>query len=84
MKIPYFGVRKSVHHHTFQIIQPTRCNSFTNLLLDVYVWLNMFRASSRPSSGAYNFTRSLWFYRWREAVGALLVVVCQAIDAGRH
>jgi len=25
------------------------------------VWLNMFRASSRPSSGAYNCTRSLWF-----------------------
>ena len=38
-------VCKSVHHHTIQIIQPTRCNSFTSLLLDVYVWLNMFRAS---------------------------------------
>jgi hypothetical protein len=25
---------------------------FTSLLLDVYVQLNMFRASSRPSSGA--------------------------------
>jgi hypothetical protein len=36
---------------------------FTNLLPDVYVWLNMFRASPRPSSGAYNCTRSLWFYR---------------------
>jgi hypothetical protein len=45
-------VRKSVPHHTIQIIQPTRCNSFTSLLLDVYVWLNMFRASLRPSSGA--------------------------------
>jgi len=30
----------------------TRWNSFTSLLLDVYVQLNMFRASSRPSSGA--------------------------------
>jgi len=47
-----------------QINQPTRCNSFTSLLLDVYVWLNMFRAPLRPSSGAYNCTRSLWFYRW--------------------
>ena len=37
-----FEVCKSVHHHTIQIIQPTRCNSFTSLLLDVYVWLNMF------------------------------------------
>jgi len=52
-----------------------RCNSF---LLDVYVWLNMFRASPRPSSGAYNCTRSLWFYRWRETAGALLVV-CQTM-----
>jgi hypothetical protein len=56
---------------------PTRCNSFTSLLLDVYVWINMFRASPRPSSGAYNYTRSLWYYRWTEADGALLVVVCQ-------
>jgi hypothetical protein len=62
---------------TIQIIQPTRCNSFTSLLLDVYVCLNMFRASPRPSSGAYNCTRSLWFYRWRAVVGALLVVICQ-------
>jgi len=45
-----------------------RCSSFTSLLLDVYVWLNMFRASPRPSSGAYNCIRSLWFYRWREAL----------------
>jgi len=72
-----FDVRRSVYHHTIQIIQPTRCNSFTSLLLDVYVWLYMFRASPRPSSGAYNCTRSLWFYRWRESAGALLVVVWQ-------
>ena len=43
---------KSVYHHTVQINQPTRWNSFSSLLLDVYVQLNMFRASSRPSSGA--------------------------------
>ena len=35
-----------------------------------HVW-----APQRPSSGAYNCTRSLWFYRWKEAAGALLVVV---------
>jgi hypothetical protein len=74
-----FDVLKSVHHRTIQINQPTRCNSFTSLLFDVYVWLNMFRVPLRPSSGAYNCTRSLWFYRWRMAVGALLVVVWQAI-----
>ena len=31
---------------------PTRCNNFSSLLLDVYLQLNAFRASSRPSSGA--------------------------------
>jgi hypothetical protein len=39
-------------YDSFQINQPTRCNNFSSLLLDVYVQLNMFRASSRPSSGA--------------------------------
>ena len=71
-----FDVRKSVHHHTIQVNQLTRCSSFTGLLLDVYVWLNMFQAPLRPSSRAYNCIRSLWFYRSSEAVGALLVVVC--------
>jgi len=47
-----FKVCKSMHHHTIQITQPTRCNNFSSLLPDVYVQLNMFRASSRPSSGA--------------------------------
>jgi len=49
-----FKVCKSVHHRTFQINRPTRCNNFSSLLLDVYsyVRLNMSRASSRPSSGA--------------------------------
>jgi len=41
-----------VHHHTIPINQPTRCNNFQSLLLDVYVQLNMFWASPRPSSGA--------------------------------
>jgi len=74
-----FNVRKSVHHHTIQISQLTRCNTVTSLLLHVYVWLNMFRAPLRPSSGAYKCTRSLCFYRWSVAVGALLVVVRQVI-----
>jgi len=76
-RVANFDVRKSAHHHTIQIIQPTRCNSFTSLLLDVYVWLNMFRAPLLPLSGAYNCTRSLWIYRWIVAVGTLLVVVCR-------
>jgi hypothetical protein len=45
-------VCKSVHHHTIQVNHPTRCNNFSSLLLDIYLQLNMFRASSRPSSGS--------------------------------
>jgi hypothetical protein len=48
---------------------------FTSLLLDVHMWLNMFRASPRPSSGAYNCTKSLCFYLWKEKAGSLLVEV---------
>jgi hypothetical protein len=35
-----------------QINQLTKCNNFSISLLNVYLQLNMFRASSRPSSGA--------------------------------
>jgi hypothetical protein len=35
----------------FKLNQPTRCNNFSNLLCDVYLQLNIFRAISRPSSG---------------------------------
>jgi len=47
-----FKVCKPVDHHTFQINQPTRCNYSSSLLLDIYVQLNMIRASSCTSSGA--------------------------------
>jgi hypothetical protein len=57
-----------------QINQPTRCNSFTSLLLDIYMWLNMFQAPLCPSSGAYKCTRSLWFYRWSVVVGASVFI----------
>jgi hypothetical protein len=49
-----------------------RCNSFTSLLLDVYVSLNMFQAPPRPSSGAYNCINSLWFYHW--SIGSSSIV----------
>ena len=63
-----FKFCKPVHHHTFQMIQPTRCNNFSSLLLEVYVQLDMFRASSRPSSeatttavAASGFTFGAWW-----------------------
>jgi len=34
---------------------------YQNLLFHVYMKLNMFRATHRPSSGAQNCTSSLWF-----------------------
>jgi hypothetical protein len=45
------------------------------------VWLNMFRALPRPSSGAYNCISCLWFYRWSVVVAALLVVVWPVVTA---
>ena len=73
----FFGVCKSVHHHTIKINQPTRRNSFTSLLLDFYVWLNMFREPLRPSSGATTALGASGF-----TVGALLVVVWQVMRNG--
>jgi len=39
----------------------------------------MFRALTRPSSGAYNCISSRWFYRWIVVLAALLVVVWSVI-----
>jgi len=79
-----FDAGESVHHHTIQINQATRCNSFRSLLLEVYVSLNMFRAPPRPSSGAYNYINSLCFYLWSVAVTALLVVVWSVDNRPDH
>jgi hypothetical protein len=51
-----------MHHYTIQINQPTRCNNFSRLLLEVYVQLN-------------NCSSSLWFYRRSVVIAVLLVVV---------
>ena len=56
---------------------------FTSLLLNVYVWLNMFRAPPCPSSGAYNCISNLWSYRWSVVVAALSVVVWPDHDQQR-
>jgi len=67
-----------VHYHTIQINQPIRCKNSLSLLLDVYVQLNMFRASSRPSSGAQQLQSQplvLPFCRWSVVIAVLLVVV---------
>jgi hypothetical protein len=50
--LPWPGETKTKMENTIQINQLTRCNNSSSSLLDVYVQLNMFRASSRPSSRA--------------------------------
>ena len=47
-----FKVCKSVHHHTIQINHQLDATISTVYCLDVYLQLNMFRASSHLSSGA--------------------------------
>jgi len=44
------------------------------------MWLNMFWAPPHPSSGAYNYISSLWFYRWSVVVAVLLVVVWLVVN----
>ena len=60
---------------TIQINQPTRCNNLSSSLLDVYVQLNMFRASSAHRQELNNCSSILWFYRWSVVIAVLLVVV---------
>jgi hypothetical protein len=47
-----FKVSQSVHHHTFQINQPTKYNNFSSLLLEVYVQFNMFRVLPLECGGS--------------------------------
>jgi len=58
-----------------QINQPTRCNNFSSLLLDVYVQLSIFRASSHHHQELNDCSSSLWFYLWSVVIAVLLVVV---------
>jgi hypothetical protein len=60
-------------HHTIPINQPTRCNSFSSLLL--YVQLNMFGSPHAHHQALNNCSSSLWFYRWSVVIAVLLVVV---------
>jgi len=53
----------SVHHSTIHKERSNKmqqCNKI--LLFHIYMKLNMFRATHRPSSGAKNCTGSLWFF----------------------
>jgi hypothetical protein len=51
LEIIKFKVCKSVHHHTIQIKHQLDATVSPVYYPDVYLQLNLFRASSRPSSG---------------------------------
>jgi len=68
-------VCKSVHHHTIQINYEPYATISPVYYPDVYSQLNMFRASSRPSSGAQQLQQQPLVYRWNVVVAVLLVVV---------
>jgi len=46
--------------NTYRTKQPD-ATMYQNFLFHVYMKLNMFRTTHRPSSGAQNCTSSLWF-----------------------
>jgi hypothetical protein len=63
-----FKVGKSVHNHSIPINQPTRCNNFLGLLLDVYVRLNNISGVLTPITrslttavAATGFTVGAWW-----------------------
>ena len=66
-------------HQRIQINQPTSCINLSDLLLVVQIQLNLFRASSCPSSGAYKLQQQPLVQRWNVVVAVLLVVVGPAV-----
>jgi len=67
-----------LHHYLFQINHQLDATVSPSLLFDIYLQLNMFRASSRPSSGAYKLQQQPLVYRRNVVVAVMMVVVGQA------
>jgi hypothetical protein len=71
----------TVHHSTILTMKnPTRCNSVSKFYYSLF-WmkLDMFRATHRPASGAWNCTSNFWFcirgrLSWRAVFGRCQVV----------
>jgi hypothetical protein len=61
-----FKVCKSMHHHTVQINQLTRCNNFSSLLTFMY-GSTCFR-HPHTHHQELNCISNLWFYRWSVVV----------------
>jgi hypothetical protein len=72
-------VRGTVHHSTIHKEKSNKMQQCIKLLLFyIYMKLNMFRATHRPSSGAYNCTGSLWFFILGRLFGRVVGARCQA------
>jgi hypothetical protein len=41
---------------------PTRCNNVSKFYYSIFIWSSNMRATHHPSSGAENYTGSLWFF----------------------
>jgi len=74
-----FKVCKSVHHHTFQINQPTRCNNLSSLLLTFIYSSTCFGRPCAHHQELNNCSNSLWFYL-RSVVIAVQINVSNKLD----
>ena len=68
-----FKVYKSLHYHTIQINQPTRCNNLSSLLLDVIYSSTCFGRPHAHHQELDNCSSSLWFNRCSVVIAVLLV-----------
>ena len=70
-----FKVCKSVHHHTIQINQPTRCNDISSLLLTFIYSSACFGRRYAHYQELNNCSSNLWFCLRSVVIAVLLVVV---------
>jgi hypothetical protein len=63
VKVPVckLDVRGSLHHSIIHMQKIQQDAAVYQILFHIYIKLNMFRATYRPSSGAQNCTSSIWF-----------------------
>jgi len=82
--------RRHIKFRRLRITQKKTHNSqqdatvYQNLLFHVYINLNMFRGTHRPSSEAQNWTSSLWFCIRQRLLDVEVVGRCSATSASNN